>query len=88
MNHGVQKWRVVHVIFASKTNTMEHYMVCKVKSKSKSKKNIFLFVIVMITLNYKGSKDAKTGLGLVRRCLRSKFKAWSKFFPHTNGAIY
>jgi hypothetical protein len=32
-----------------------------------SKKNIFLFV--MISLNYKCSKDAKTGLGLVRGCL-------------------
>ena len=32
-----------------------------------SKKNIFLFV--MISLNYKCSKDAKTGLGLVRECL-------------------
>ena len=31
------------------------------------KKNIFLFL--MISLNYKCSKDAKTGLGLVRECL-------------------
>ena len=36
--------------------------VCKCQ-----KKNIFLFV--MISLNYKCSKDAKTGLGLVRGCL-------------------
>ena len=31
------------------------------------KKNIYLFLI--IPLNYKCSKDAKTGLGLVRGCL-------------------
>ena len=31
------------------------------------KKNIYLFLI--IPLNYKCSKDAKTGLGLVRECL-------------------
>ena len=49
-------------VISSKINTMEHYMGLQSK-----KKIIFLFV--MISLNYKCSKDAKTGLGLVRGCL-------------------
>ena len=42
---------------------MEHYIGLQ-KHKKK-----YLFIFLMISLNYKCSKDTKTGLGLVRGCL-------------------